>query len=621
MDSYFVFGDFDSRRTLLITGIDFTLPIQKMTTQELMRGSHVSGTSIGSYNIKIKYCYAPNNAYFFDKFNSFRSFRNELSSKLLANQGEHPLWISDDPDYYYHAYYDGTSSSITQSDKTNLISGELCFLVNEGCRYSVDEKTFLAGNDNVQIVNNGDYPAELIVEAEFPSDCEYLGLVLNNQTVQCGTVIKEHEKPQNTVMFSDPLENDKGWYLNQAKPFWNKEQGAYGNPQLKGKFGTSGNKQGQAVINFGEIEKEQDSPENWQNIWHGASLTRVLKRSINNFAIDSRVAFSDPVGHFVTNETENVYYTVKYGDTLSGIAYKYNTTYQTLAEWNGIKNPNLIYVGQRLIVKKQNQKKIVNASEETEWYQAKKGDKVTDIAKQYNVSETNFRSWNSISSSVTELTENQYYVIKAGASKTSNKTGITELQAVDADGNTIAGIELKDDEIGFNEIFYTLYIGKEVVDRGYLPKEYVDLYGRLQIKKIGHRFYFTITALDKSGKELWSLSRDYINEDHAMLGLRRIDYIAMVFKDRPYVYQSFSHCKVTELTANEPMEEIFTFCKGDKIELKDGKIYLNGVVNLDYLAVGSNILEAPVGISNLQFSYPPEAIQPTIKVRMREEFA
>lgn len=45
--------------------------------------------------------------------------------------------------------------------------------------------------------------------------------------------------------------------------------------------------------------------------------------------------------------TEEVY-TVKSGDTLSAIARKYNTTYQKLAAYNGIANPNLIYVGQKI---------------------------------------------------------------------------------------------------------------------------------------------------------------------------------------------------------------------------------------------------------------------------------
>ncbi len=39
-------------------------------------------------------------------------------------------------------------------------------------------------------------------------------------------------------------------------------------------------------------------------------------------------------------------YTVKLGDTLSGIAAKYGTTYQKLAAYNGIANPDIINVGQ-----------------------------------------------------------------------------------------------------------------------------------------------------------------------------------------------------------------------------------------------------------------------------------
>ena len=38
-------------------------------------------------------------------------------------------------------------------------------------------------------------------------------------------------------------------------------------------------------------------------------------------------------------------YVVKAGDTLSGIATRYGTTWKVLAEYNSIKNPNLIYVG------------------------------------------------------------------------------------------------------------------------------------------------------------------------------------------------------------------------------------------------------------------------------------
>lgn len=46
-----------------------------------------------------------------------------------------------------------------------------------------------------------------------------------------------------------------------------------------------------------------------------------------------------------------VIYVVRSGDTLSGIASKYGTTYQKIASDNGIKNPNLIYPGQKLVIK------------------------------------------------------------------------------------------------------------------------------------------------------------------------------------------------------------------------------------------------------------------------------
>ena len=44
-------------------------------------------------------------------------------------------------------------------------------------------------------------------------------------------------------------------------------------------------------------------------------------------------------------------YTVQKGDTLSGIAAKYGTTYQKIAKDNNIANPNLIFPGQVLVIK------------------------------------------------------------------------------------------------------------------------------------------------------------------------------------------------------------------------------------------------------------------------------
>ena len=44
------------------------------------------------------------------------------------------------------------------------------------------------------------------------------------------------------------------------------------------------------------------------------------------------------------------YYIVQLGDTLSAIAWRFGTTVWVIAQANGIWNPNLIYVGQRLYI-------------------------------------------------------------------------------------------------------------------------------------------------------------------------------------------------------------------------------------------------------------------------------
>lgn len=49
-----------------------------------------------------------------------------------------------------------------------------------------------------------------------------------------------------------------------------------------------------------------------------------------------------------TGGTNHTYYVVRSGDTLSKIASRYGTTYQKLAQLNGISNPNKIYKGQKL---------------------------------------------------------------------------------------------------------------------------------------------------------------------------------------------------------------------------------------------------------------------------------
>ena len=82
-------------------------------------------------------------------------------------------------------------------------------------------------------------------------------------------------------------------------------------------------------------------------------------------------------------------YTVKSGDTLSGIANMFGTTYQKLAEINGISNPNKIYPGQVLKV-------TGSVSNTVQTYTVKSGDTLSEIAKKYNTTVDSLVSKNGI---------------------------------------------------------------------------------------------------------------------------------------------------------------------------------------------------------------------------------
>ncbi|MCO4692282.1 LysM domain protein [Streptococcus infantarius subsp. infantarius] len=82
-------------------------------------------------------------------------------------------------------------------------------------------------------------------------------------------------------------------------------------------------------------------------------------------------------------------YTVRSGDTLSGIAAKFGTSYQTLANLNGLSNPNLIYVGQVLRVNG-------SASTGSVYYTVRSGDNLSAIASRYGTSYQSIASLNGL---------------------------------------------------------------------------------------------------------------------------------------------------------------------------------------------------------------------------------
>ncbi len=77
-----------------------------------------------------------------------------------------------------------------------------------------------------------------------------------------------------------------------------------------------------------------------------ANRRMVMVVVVSSLILSSLVgALSLPVG-----AEEALYHTVRWGETLSGIARRYGLTIAELQEANSISNPNLIYAGQRLLI-------------------------------------------------------------------------------------------------------------------------------------------------------------------------------------------------------------------------------------------------------------------------------
>ena len=126
-----------------------------------------------------------------------------------------------------------------------------------------------------------------------------------------------------------------------------------------------------------------DSPSLDCDMWQYRSDGTVCGISGN---VDMNYLYRDLVSEISSSQkdrTENTTqshlttYTVSKGDTLSGIANKYNTTFQKLAELNGIQNPDIIYEGQVLKVPLQSDSNILAL------YTVKEGDTLWEIAEDF----------------------------------------------------------------------------------------------------------------------------------------------------------------------------------------------------------------------------------------------
>ncbi|WP_257447924.1 LysM peptidoglycan-binding domain-containing protein [Archangium lipolyticum] len=113
----------------------------------------------------------------------------------------------------------------------------------------------------------------------------------------------------------------------------------------------------------------------------------------DGFDAPNRPGAAGPAGSSDRFETRA--YTVRAGDTLSGIAGRYGTSVSAIAQANGISNPNLIYAGQRLNIPGASAPSAPAPTSRS--YTVQPGDTLSGIAGRYGTSVSAIAQANGIS--------------------------------------------------------------------------------------------------------------------------------------------------------------------------------------------------------------------------------
>ena len=193
------------------------------------------------------------------------------------------------------------------------------------------------------------------------------------------------------------------------------------------------------VAQYGVTEPTPNG--NWE-VWIGwqytstGSVSGVLGNVDRNYFTEDILLDSgdipepdEPIAPIPNPESQETFqYTVIYGDTLSEIALRFNTTIQKLVELNNIANPNFIYVGQILTIPN------VGTTKKRISYTVVRGDTLNKIARTYNVTVQSIVELNSIQN------PNLIYVGQTLIIETNSEKDLSYITYTVRRGNTLWGI-------------------------------------------------------------------------------------------------------------------------------------------------------------------------------------
>lgn len=145
------------------------------------------------------------------------------------------------------------------------------------------------------------------------------------------------------------------------------------------------------------------------------SIKKLNNLKSNALSIGQKLKIPEFVEKNDTNEISDEYYTVKKGDSLYSIATKYNTTVDKLKDINNLSS-NLLNIGQKLKI-------FSSVSDSNNVYVVKKGDTLYGIANKFNTSVDSIKKANNLTSS--SLSIGQKLIINGSDNTYTVKKGDT----------------------------------------------------------------------------------------------------------------------------------------------------------------------------------------------------
>lgn len=133
-----------------------------------------------------------------------------------------------------------------------------------------------------------------------------------------------------------------------------------------------------------------------------------IEKNNNDNESVNRIPKNQIANQSVKKETQTIYHKVKKGETLGKIASKYNVTIDDIKQWNKIKkntvhkNQLIKIVNEETVTIAQNNPptKIKQNKDELIIHKVKKGENLSSIAANYNVTVDNIKEWNNLRSDI-----------------------------------------------------------------------------------------------------------------------------------------------------------------------------------------------------------------------------